>query len=153
MRLTKNEWLARYGACETLDNTPENLARFEATTTDGLGRWPCVWSEYERQCAGDNSFAGTCWTEIVSGFHRDAARFYLREKPFTEFWTVLLGEIHGRRNRNYYHCTECGYQWTDEYPAIPDDDCDRCGRRHCAAVRTEELDHQGNLVASSGGDK
>ena len=73
MRFTKSEWLGRYGACEALDNTPENFARLEATIT--------------------------------------------------------------------------------EYPAIPDDDCNRCGKRHCVAVRTDELDHQGNVVASSGEDK
>ena len=32
MRLTKNEWLARYGACETLDNRPQDCVRLKATT-------------------------------------------------------------------------------------------------------------------------
>src|ERR1700693_413020 len=31
MMLTKNEWPARYGACETLDNTPQDCVRLKGT--------------------------------------------------------------------------------------------------------------------------
>jgi hypothetical protein len=39
----------------------------------------------------------------------------------------------------------CGYDWVDECPPSPDDDCGSCGR-HCSPWRTEKLDADGNVV-------
>jgi hypothetical protein len=152
----KEAWLERFGGCETLENTPAVIAELEKRALDGVPAGSHVWSELEKQCEQDEYFAGTRWTEIVSGIHRDAARFYLREKPFAGFWMLVPGEIHGPRNRNFYLCDDCGHRWIDEYPGIPDDDCDVCGNRHCQAWLTEELDGEGNLVGTeehSGADK
>ena len=67
---------------ETLENTPAVIAELEKRALDGMFTGSHVWSEFEKQCKQDEYFAGTRWTEIVSGVHRDAARFYFREKPF-----------------------------------------------------------------------
>ena len=148
--MMKQEWLERFGGCETLENTPVVIAELEKSALDGMPSGSHVWSEFEKQCEQDEYFAGTRWTEIISGVRRDAARFYLREKPFEGFWMLVPGEIYGARNRNFYRCDDCGHQWVDEYPGIPDDDCNVCLNRHCQAWLTEELDGEGNLVATEG---
>ena len=61
---------------------------------------------------------------------------------------LVPGEIYGARNRNFYRCDDCGHRWVDEYPGIPDDDCNVCGNRHLQAWLTEELDGEGNLLAT-----
>ena len=61
---------------------------------------------------------------------------------------LVPGEIYGARNRNFYRCDDCGNRWVDEYPGIPDDDCNVCGNRHLRAWLTEELDGEGNLLAT-----
>ena len=63
---------------------------------------------------------------------------------------LVPGEINGARNRNFYRCDTCGHRWVDEYPGIPDDDCNVCGDRHYQPWLTEELDGEGNLVATEG---
>jgi hypothetical protein len=150
MSIMKEAWLERFGGCETLENTPAVIAELEKRALDGVPIGPHVWSEFEKQCEQDEYFAGTRWTEIISGVHRDAARFYFREKPFEGFWMLVPGEIHGARNRNFYRCDDCGHRWVDEYPGIPDDDCNVCGNRHYQPWLTEELDADGNLVATDG---
>ena len=150
MSMMKEAWLERFGGCETLENTPAVIAELEKRALDGVPIGSYVWSELEKQCEQDEYFAGTRWTEIVSGIHRDAARFYLREKPFEGFWMLVPGEIYGARNRNFYRCDGCGHRWVDEYPGIPDDDCNVCGDRHYQPWLTEELDGEGNLVATEG---
>jgi hypothetical protein len=150
MSIMKRAWLERFGGCETLENTPAVIAELDKRALDGMPIGSYVWSELEKQCEQDEHFAGTRWTEIVSGIHRDAARFYLREKPFEGFWMLVPGEINGARNRNFYRCDTCGHRWVDEYPGIPDDDCNVCGDRHYHPWLTEELDREGNLVATEG---
>jgi hypothetical protein len=129
MSMMKEAWLERFGGSETLENTPAVIAELDKRALDGMPIGSYVWSELEKQCEQDEYFVGTRGTEIVSGIHRDAARFYLREKPFEGFWMLVPGEIHGPRNRNFYLCDDCGHRWIDEYPGIPDDDCDVCGNR------------------------
>src|SRR5690606_25198796 len=41
--------------------------------------------------------------------------------------------------RNHYHCTDCGTHWADEWSCGCDDDCPRCGSRHCSPVESEDL--------------
>ena len=148
MSMMKEAWLESFGGCETLENTPATIAELEKRALAGLPTESHVWSELEKQCEQDEYFAGTRWTEIISGVRRDAARFYLREKPFEGFWMLVPGEIYGACNRNFYRCDECGHRWVDEYPGIPDDDCNVCGSRHWQPWLTEELDGEGNLVAT-----
>jgi predicted nucleic acid-binding Zn-ribbon protein len=31
---------------------------------------------------------------------------------------------------NQYECDDCGYTWEDEWSAMCDDDCPKCGARH-----------------------
>ncbi len=148
--IRKKEWLERFGGCETLENTPAVVAELENGALNGQPTSAYVWSEFDKQCEQDEDFAGTRWTEIASGVLRNAARFYIREKPFEGFWMLLSGEIYGAHNRNSYRCDNCGNKWIDEYPGIPDDDCNKCGNRHCQAWLTEELDAEGNVVATKG---
>ena len=148
MSMMKEKWLEHFGWCETFENTPAVIAELEKSELDGMPTWSYVWSEFENQCEKDEYFAGTRWTEIINGIRRDAARFYLREKPFEGYWVLVPGEIYGAHNRNSYRCDHCGHRWVDEYPGIPDDDCNMCGNRHCQAWLTEELDGEGNLVAT-----
>lgn len=146
MRMTKEEWLEQFGGCETLENTAALMGELDHSALDGS--WFCVWSEFERQCERDEYFAGTRWREIVSGIYPGAARFYRREKPHEGSWMLITAEMHGPHNRNSYRCYECGHEWVDHYPAVPDDDCDECGTRDCQAWLTEEVDGGGNVVAT-----
>ena len=145
--IRKQEWLERFGGCDILENTPAVIAELEKGALNGKPTSAYVWSEFDKQCERDEDFPGTRWTEIASGVLRNAARFYFREKPYEGFWMLLSGEIHGAHNRNFYRCDDCGHKWIDEYPGVPDDDCNLCGNRHCHPWRTEELDGEGNLVA------
>lgn len=38
---------------------------------------------------------------------------------------------------NYYECYSCGHKWEDEYNGQPDDDCDKCGARHCTPYKSK----------------
>jgi len=40
---------------------------------------------------------------------------------------------------NHYRCYRCEHAWTDEWSAMCDDDCPKCGARHCSPLRSEEL--------------
>lgn len=39
---------------------------------------------------------------------------------------------------NYYQCYECGAKWQDEWDCQVDDDCPKCGARHCSPIFSEE---------------
>ena len=41
--------------------------------------------------------------------------------------------------RNYYHCAECGREWTDVWSAQCDDDCPHCGARHMSPHTSDDL--------------
>ena len=41
--------------------------------------------------------------------------------------------------RNYYRCARCQHSWTDEWSAMCDDDCRRCGARHMTPVKSDDL--------------
>lgn len=41
--------------------------------------------------------------------------------------------------RNFYHCYECDHEWTDDWDAMPDDDCPNCGARHVSPYKTEDI--------------
>ena len=145
MSMKKNEWLQQFGGCTTLENTPANLV--ELLTE--YYRDPLViflWSEFDRVCDQDDCFAGTRWTEIMTGVHLNASRFYRREEPYIGIWALVCGDVVGPHCRNFYLCECCGYEWIDDYPGSPDDDCDRCGCRRCPPRRTEELDADGKVV-------
>ena len=145
MRMRRDEWLLRFGGCTMLENTPDNLMNLRSND-DRLSLVVFVWSEFDRICPEGDYFAGTCWKEIMPHVHPDASRFYLREKPFIGFWTLVSGEFAGPRNRNFYRCERCGHEWIDEYPAEVDDDCDQCGCSGWSPWRTEELDTVGTIV-------
>ena len=145
MSMKKDEWLREFGGCTTIENTPGtfmNLLR-EYDLMSGL---IFLWSELDYVCTEEAYFVGTRWTEIVSGVHPHASRYYRREKPYIGFWALVCGGVIGPHNRNFYRCESCDYRWVDEYPGLPDDDCDNCGCRHCPAWRTEELDAEGNVT-------
>ena len=40
--------------------------------------------------------------------------------------------------RNYYHCAECGREWTDVWSAQCDDDCPHCGAGHMSPYKSED---------------
>jgi DNA-directed RNA polymerase subunit RPC12/RpoP len=42
--------------------------------------------------------------------------------------------------RNFYRCTVCGNEWTDEWPATCEDDCPRCGARHMSPHKSEDVE-------------
>jgi predicted nucleic acid-binding Zn-ribbon protein len=42
--------------------------------------------------------------------------------------------------RNYYRCTRCGHEWTDEWSAMCDDDCPHCGARHMSPLKSEDAE-------------
>lgn len=44
--------------------------------------------------------------------------------------------------RNYYHCAECGREWTAVRSAQCDDDCPLCGARHMAPYRSEDAEER-----------
>ncbi len=46
----------------------------------------------------------------------------------------------GERNfTNYYKCPRCGYEWTDGWTAMCDDDCPACGLRHISPYKSEDV--------------
>jgi DNA-directed RNA polymerase subunit RPC12/RpoP len=48
--------------------------------------------------------------------------------------------------RNQYHCARCKHEWTDEWPAMCDDDCPECGARHMSPHRSEDIgDEEGGF--------
>lgn len=48
---------------------------------------------------------------------------------------------------NYYRCynEQCQHHWQDVYPAQPDDDCPKCGARHCSPYRSREVPPDGEI--------
>jgi DNA-directed RNA polymerase subunit RPC12/RpoP len=40
--------------------------------------------------------------------------------------------------RNFYRCARCGYEWTDEWSAMCEDDCPHCGARHMSPNNSED---------------
>jgi rubrerythrin len=51
--------------------------------------------------------------------------------------------------RNYYQCYRCNHVWTDDWDAMCDDDCPKCGARHCTPYTSEELDENGVPIANT----
>lgn len=41
--------------------------------------------------------------------------------------------------RNYYKCYRCKHGWTDVWTAQCDDDCPKCGARHCSPYKSEDV--------------
>jgi DNA-directed RNA polymerase subunit RPC12/RpoP len=41
--------------------------------------------------------------------------------------------------RNFYKCADCGKKWTDDWPAMCDDDCPHCGARHMSPYKSREI--------------
>jgi len=41
--------------------------------------------------------------------------------------------------RNHYTCARCGKEWSDEWSAMCDDDCPRCGARHMSPHESIEI--------------
>jgi hypothetical protein len=41
--------------------------------------------------------------------------------------------------RNHYECDRCKSKWTDEWSAMCDDDCRKCGARHMSPFRSDDL--------------
>jgi hypothetical protein len=41
--------------------------------------------------------------------------------------------------RNFYHCTDCGTSWEDEWSCCCDDECPACGSRNWSPYRSEDL--------------
>ena len=40
---------------------------------------------------------------------------------------------------NYYKCTSCGRDWTDEWSCMCDDNCPHCGARHMSPGSSDDL--------------
>lgn len=40
---------------------------------------------------------------------------------------------------NYYECSYCGHEWTDEYDSMCDDDCPNCKERHITPFKSEVI--------------
>ena len=95
MRRTRDEWFLRFGGPTILENTPDNLMNL-LSKDDRLSLVVFVWSEFDRICPEEDYFAGTRWKGIIPHVHLDASRFYLREKPFIGFWTLVSGEFEDR---------------------------------------------------------
>ena len=49
--------------------------------------------------------------------------------------------------RNYYRCTRCTKEWTDEWSAACDDDCPYCGACHMSSYKSEDIEERVNSVA------
>jgi predicted nucleic acid-binding Zn-ribbon protein len=41
--------------------------------------------------------------------------------------------------RNFYHCTDCGTAWDDEWSCCCDDECPNCGSRNWSPYASEDL--------------
>ena len=41
--------------------------------------------------------------------------------------------------RNFYHCTDCGTSWEDEWSCCCDDECPECGSRNWSPYESEDL--------------
>ena len=41
--------------------------------------------------------------------------------------------------RNFYHCTDCGTRWEDEWSCCCDDECPVCGSRNWSPYESEDL--------------
>jgi NAD-dependent SIR2 family protein deacetylase len=41
--------------------------------------------------------------------------------------------------RNHYRCKQCGWHWTDDWPAQSDDDCPKCGARHMQPYKSDDI--------------
>ena len=57
---------------------------------------------------------------------------------------------------NEYTCYRCEYEWSDEWSSIVDDDCPKCGARHCSPDESTEMDEDQSFkvaVISSDGKK
>ncbi len=46
--------------------------------------------------------------------------------------------------RNYYKCARCNREWTDEWPAMCEDDCPHCGARHMTPYKSEDAGEEGD---------
>lgn len=44
------------------------------------------------------------------------------------------------RFRNFYVCPQCKHEWDDDWSAMCDDDCPRCGLRHIQPIRSEDIE-------------
>lgn len=44
--------------------------------------------------------------------------------------------------RNFYRCAHCRHEWADVWECQVDDDCPRCGARHMAPIRSEDVDRE-----------
>lgn len=42
--------------------------------------------------------------------------------------------------RNFYRCPSCSCLWTDEWSAMRDDDCPRCGKKHISPYESEDIE-------------
>ncbi|MGE0749520.1 MAG: hypothetical protein AB7K64_02935 [Variibacter sp.] len=40
---------------------------------------------------------------------------------------------------NHYECARCGYEWSDEWSCMCDDDCPHCGARHMTPFDSDDL--------------
>lgn len=41
--------------------------------------------------------------------------------------------------RNFYKCSDCGGQWTDDWSSMCDDDCPYCGARHMSPYKSTDV--------------
>lgn len=53
---------------------------------------------------------------------------------------------------NYYKCTACDEEWSDEHSAQPDDDCANCGERHISPYHSEDLEDDNFDEAAAAAD-
>lgn len=44
--------------------------------------------------------------------------------------------------RNFYQCYRCNHLWEDVWSATCDDDCRRCGARHCSPYKSEDEEEE-----------
>lgn len=44
--------------------------------------------------------------------------------------------------RNFYQCYRCNRLWEDVWSATCDDDCPRCGARHCSPYKSEDEEEE-----------
>jgi hypothetical protein len=68
MSMKRDEWLREFGECTTIENTPINLDKL-LTECSRPHIVHFVWSEFDRVCEEEDCFAGTRWTEIMTGVH------------------------------------------------------------------------------------
>jgi predicted nucleic acid-binding Zn-ribbon protein len=42
--------------------------------------------------------------------------------------------------RNHYECYRCEHKWTDRWSSMCDDDCPKCGARHCTPTHSDDVE-------------